>query len=66
MKFIKDFSKIAKCIHMLTEKGRPFILDNDCQVAFHLLKQNFTTSQVLGHPDFSKEFILDTDASREQ
>lgn len=64
-KFIKDFSKIAKCLHKLTEKGRPFVWDNDCQVAFDLLKHKLTTSPVLGHPDLSKEFILDTDASRD-
>nr|XP_034338992.1 uncharacterized protein LOC117693065 [Crassostrea gigas] len=64
-KFIKDFSKIAKCLHRLTEKGRPFVWDNDCQVAFDLLKHKPTTSPALGHPDLSKEFILDTDASRD-
>lgn len=46
-KFIKDFSKIAKCLHKLTEKGRPFVWDNDCQVAFDLLKHKLTTSPVL-------------------
>lgn len=30
-----------------------------------MLKHKLTTSPVLGHPDLSKEFILDTDASRD-
>lgn len=64
-KFIKDFSKIANCIHKLTEKGLPFVWDNNCQAAFDLLKHKLTTSPVSGHPDLSKEFILDTDGSRD-
>lgn len=31
-KFIKYFSKIAKCLHRLTEKGRPFLCDKNCQL----------------------------------
>lgn len=49
-KFIKDFSKIANCIQKLTEKGLPFVWDNNCQVAFDLLKHKLTTSPVSGHP----------------
>lgn len=49
----------------MTEKGRRFIGDIDCQCAFDLLKQKLITSPVLGHADFTKEFILDTDASRD-
>ena len=31
--------------------------------AFELLKQKLTEAPILAHPDFGKEFILDTDAS---
>lgn len=65
MKLIKCVSKIAKCLHNVTEKGRHFIGDKVCQAAFDLLKQKLITSPVLGHADFSKEFIFDTDASRD-
>ena len=36
---------------------------NDCQSSFDKLKYILTSGPVLAHPDFSKEFILDTDAS---
>jgi hypothetical protein len=56
---IQNFSKLAKCLHKLTEKGRKFEWTNECQSAFEELKNR------LAHPDFSKKFILDTDASNE-
>jgi hypothetical protein len=33
-KFIQNFSKLAKCLHKLTEKGRKFEWTNECQSAF--------------------------------
>jgi hypothetical protein len=35
----------------------------ECQKAFEELRKYLTTSPVLAYPDFSKSFILDTDAS---
>ena len=46
-------------MHKLTEKERKFEWTNECQSAFEELKNR------LAHPDFSKKFILDTDASNE-
>ncbi|CAG2255790.1 Retrovirus-related Pol polyprotein from transposon 17.6,Retrovirus-related Pol polyprotein from transposon 297 [Mytilus edulis] len=62
-KFIKNFASIAKCLHVLTEKGKRFEWISDCQHAFDLLKIKLTNAPILTHPDFNKEFILDTDAS---
>jgi hypothetical protein len=64
-KFIQNFSKLAKCLHKLTEKGRKFEWTNECQSAFEELKNRLVSSSILAHPDFSKKFILDTDASNE-
>ena len=64
-KFIQNFSKLAKCLHNLTEKGRKFEWTNECQSAFEELKNRLVASPILAHPDFSKKFILDTDASNE-
>ena len=35
----------------------------DCQNAFERLRHCLTTAPVFAHPDFTKPFILDTDAS---
>ncbi|CAC5398884.1 unnamed protein product [Mytilus coruscus] len=52
----------AKCLHQMTEEGREFLRTNDSQEAFEKLKGKLVSAQVLGHPDFSQTFILDTDA----
>ena len=52
-RFISDFATIAKPLHQLTE----------CQEAFDHLRRRLTTAPVLAFPDYSKPFILDTDAS---
>jgi hypothetical protein len=54
-----------KYLHKLTEKGRKFEWTNECQSAFEELKNQLVSSPILAHPDFSKTFILDTDASNE-
>ena len=62
-RFIKDFATIAKPLHSLTEKNSQFRWTDQCQRAFDHLKQCLTNAPVLMFPDYSKTFILDTDAS---
>ena len=62
-RFIKGYAEIAKPLHTLTEKGRPFVWTEECQYSFDKLKKCLTEAPVLAFPDFTKEFILDTDAS---
>ena len=52
-------------MHKLTEKGRKFEWTNECQSTFEELRNQLVSSPILAHPDFSKKFILDTDASNE-
>ena len=47
----------------MKEKNYKFNWTHECSEAFEKLKQQLTTAPVLAHPDFSKPFILDTDAS---
>ena len=61
-KFVKDFAAIAKPLHNLTTKSQ-FKWTDECQTSFDKLKQVLTSGPLLAHPDFSKQFILDTDAS---
>jgi phospholipid-translocating ATPase len=54
---------VAAVLHQLKKKGVSFIWRADHQTAFILLKQALCEAPVLQIPDFSKEFILVTDAS---
>ena len=62
-RFVYKFSEIAKPLHKLTEKNCPFVWTEECSVAFEELKRKLVESPVLIHPDFTKGFILDVDAS---
>ena len=62
-RFIRDFAEIAKPLHRLTEKTAPFNWTVECQAAFQELRQRLTSAPILVHPDFSQQFVLDTDAS---
>jgi hypothetical protein len=62
-RFIKDFACIARPLHRLTERTAPFVWTNECQQAFDELRRCLCSAPVLAYPDFSRQFILDTDAS---
>ena len=62
-RFIQGFADIAKPLHRLTGKEVLFNWTKECEVAFQTLKHKLCETPILAHPDFSKEFILDTDAS---
>ena len=61
--FVKDFAKIARPLHRLTEANSKFTWDSQCQNAFDSLRQKLVSAPVLALPDFATQFILDTDAS---
>jgi hypothetical protein len=63
-KFIKDFSKIANPMNKLLKKNTPFEWTDKQQTAFDYLKERLTKAPILQYPDFDKEFLLYTDASR--
>ncbi|KAJ8013689.1 hypothetical protein DPEC_G00032400 [Dallia pectoralis] len=62
-RFVKGFAEIARPLHQLTEKGRRFKWEENCQRAFNQLKAGLISSPVLSYPDPHNTFILDTDAS---
>ena len=64
-KFIQDFSVIASPLHRLTQQDVRFKWTSACEEAFLKLKSALTSSPVLVFPDFSLEFIVDTDACGE-
>ena len=62
-KFVYRFSNIAKPLYKLTEKRTPFVWSEECAEAFKVLKEKLVQSPILAHPDVTKPFILDVDAS---
>ena len=62
-KFVKNFAAIAKPLHRLTEKNTDFKWTVECQHAFEVLRACLSSPPVLSYPDYSRRFVLDTDAS---
>ena len=62
-RFIKNFADIARPLHRLTEKTATFMWSENCQSAFEDLRKKLTDAPVLAFPDYSRPFLLDTDAS---
>jgi reverse transcriptase-like protein/integrase-like protein/chromodomain-containing protein/aspartyl protease len=62
-KFVDDFAQIALPLQRLTRKRAQFIWSEDCQKAFESLKSAISAVPVLAHPDHSKPFWVETDAS---
>ncbi|KAL5509240.1 hypothetical protein EMCRGX_G004577 [Ephydatia muelleri] len=63
-KFVSNFAATAKPLYRLTERGREFIWTTECEAAFLKLKSRLVSAPILAFPDFTKMFILDTDASQ--
>lgn len=61
---IPDFAKIAKPLTALTAKRVTFRWTEEEAKAFTRLKEIMVTSPILRHPDFSRPFMLATDASQ--
>jgi hypothetical protein len=61
--FILNFSSIAQPLNDLTKKNQQWHWGETKQVAFNTLKKICTSKPVLRSPDWTKKFILETDAS---
>ena len=61
-KFIKDFSVIAAPLYNLLKKDVEWQWDEDCEEAFNKLKEKLVSYPILRQPDFTRPFILQTDA----
>ncbi|KAG0154445.1 hypothetical protein PDIDSM_13 [Penicillium digitatum] len=62
-RFIRDFSKVIAPLVRLTKKDVRFEWTPVCQLSFEALKKAFTSAPVLKAFDWSKEIVLETDAS---
>lgn len=62
-RFIKNFSQITKPLTNLLKKNAEFEWNDLCQNAFIEIKQLLVNKPILQYPDFSRPFIVTTDAS---
>jgi hypothetical protein len=62
-RFIMNYSKITKPLTKLLQKESIFEWNQDAQDSFIKIKNSFKENQLLAHPDSSKPYILETDAS---
>lgn len=62
-RFIPNFATIAKPLTLLLKKDVPFTWSGAAEQAFERLKNILCTKPLLQYPDFSKPFIITTDAS---
>nr|GEV74318.1 reverse transcriptase domain-containing protein [Tanacetum cinerariifolium] len=65
MRFIKDFSKIAKSLTKLTQKNKKYIWGEDQETAFQLIKQKLCEAPILALPEGNDDFIVYGDASHQ-
>ena len=63
-RFIHNYAKLAHPLYALTRKGAQYLWTAECEVAFEALKSKLVTPPILAYPDFSKDFIIETDASK--
>jgi hypothetical protein len=62
-KFVPHFASIARPLYKLLEKQTVWNWDEEAQTAFENLKTCMASEPVLAFPDFSRPFIISTDAS---
>ena len=62
-RFIQNFSRVAGPLYELTRKDVEFLWKPIHDEVFCQLKQLLINAPVLAFPDFTKDFILETDAS---
>ena len=60
---IPQYAKIAKPLTALLKKDKEFVWDEKAQESFEVLKDKLCEAPILQYPDFSRDFILTTDAS---
>ena len=63
--FIENFSKVAKPLTELLKKDKKFEWTPQCEHSFQELKRCLTSAPVLVPLDFSKDFVIYCDVSRQ-
>ena len=63
-KFIPNFALTAIPLYALLKKDNKFQWSQDCDNAFNKIKLALDNTATLAHPNYSKSFVLFTDASK--
>ena len=63
-RYIPDYATVAKPLNQLTSKKFSQEWNEQCDAAFHTLKDSLTSAPILGYPDPTLPYLLDTDASK--
>lgn len=61
-KFVRHFGMISKPLTQLLRKGALFVWTDESHKAFTALKEALISALVLALPDFTKTFVVETDA----
>ena len=62
-RFVPDLATLAHPLYLLTRKNHRFVWSEVCQHAFQSIKDLLVSDKILSLPDFTKPFVLYTDAS---
>lgn len=62
-RFIPNCSSLLAPISQLLKKGTRFKWTENCEAAFKAVKERLVTAPVMSCPDFTKPFVVQTDAS---
>ena len=64
-RFVLGYAKIDHPLYLLAKKGAVFQWTANHEVAFESLRSKLLSAPVLAYPNFNKDFILETDASKQ-
>ncbi|KAL3973506.1 potassium voltage-gated channel Eag-related subfamily H member 3 [Sarotherodon galilaeus] len=62
-RFIKNYSRVVLPLTSLTSAARAFVWSPEAERSFSALKELFCSAPVLIHPDVSRQFVVEVDAS---
>lgn len=63
-KFIPNFSLTSIPLNKLTKKNAKFEWEKEQNIAFNKIKENLSNPKILAYPDYSQQFVLTVDASK--